>query len=810
MLMNFSENSSAVYINTKIKGTKVKVLIDSGAEITVINESLANKLRLKICKQTSDLKLIGANNSPLHISGFTLVEVELGQMKVIQKAIVVKNLSTDFLLGTDCLRQHGVIINFERNTLSIGKSSIKLITKEKQTNFCVSSANVIELKPFSSTIQWLKVPDDAEGPVYFEYENHIKGVDIKNGFFDLDEKSIPLIFTNRSNVTLRIGKGRHLGTACNVESVRSIRNVQQDISKSFKASSLLKFGKNLSKEQEIKIKELVDKYSHIFSSGDDDIGYHDKIKFNIDTGNERPIKSRPYRVPYAMQEEVDKMIEKMLSGGIISKSSSPWAAPIVIIKKKDGSNRFCIDYRKLNKITVKDNYPVPLIEETLDTLKGSCFFTSLDLASGYWQVALADKAKEKTAFCSRKGQFQFNVLPFGLSNAVSSFQRMMETVLEGLPNTKVYLDDILIHSVSFESHLSQLEKVFKRLEEANLKVKPSKCNFAKKEIKYLGFDVSSEGITPSRDRIKALLNYPRPTKSKEIKRFLGMASYYRKFIPHFSTLAEPINLLLKKSIKFVCEANFKKIIHSMVNPPILVYPDFKKEFILETDASNVGLGAVLAQKDGNGVNRAVGYASRMLKGAERNYTTTEIECLAIVWAVEQFRPYLYGRKFTIECDHNPLVYIDNAKNKTSRVSRWRLSLAEFQYTVVYKKGSLNVKADALSRIETELEVNSIKLEEKLDWDNFREKQERDVEVQSMVSKPGFYQEKGILFKKTQGRNRVVVPAELKELVLKMGHTGISGGHLGFKRRGRKSETVFIGRKCTGIQLIGLKRVKTVQ
>jgi hypothetical protein len=207
-----------------------------------------------------------------------------------------------------------------------------------------------------------------------------------------------------------------------------------------------------------------------------------------------------------------------------------------------------------------------------------------------------------------------------------------------------------------------------------------------------------------------MINYPVPKNQKQVKRFLGMASYYRKFIPQFSTTAEPINKLLKKNSDFLwstdCETGFKQIIDALVNPPVLIYPDFTKSFILETDASTVGLGAVLAQKDKNGVNRPIGYGSRMLKDAEKNYSATELEALGVVWACEQFRAYLYGRKFVIECDHNPLVFIDNMKNKTSRVSRWRYNLSEFQYKIEYVKGSLNVKADALSRAEI-LSVESI-------------------------------------------------------------------------------------------------------
>jgi hypothetical protein len=512
------------------------------------------------------------------------------------------------------------------------------------------------------------------------------------------------------------------------------------------------------------------------------------MEFNIDTGEARPIKSPPYKVPYAQQDEVDEMINKMLGTGRISKSKSPWASPIVIVKKRDGTSRFCIDYRKLNEVTIKDNFPVPLIEETLNSLRGSKLFTSLDMASGYHQFSINKASREKTAFIAKSGLYEYNVLPFGLSNAVSSFQRTMEIILDGLPNVKVYLDDILIHSLDFDQHLIHLREVFERLKSANLKLKPGKCSFAKNETTYLGFLIDEAGIKPSPERTEALRNYQRPTTAKKVKRFLGMSSYYRKFIKNYGSLAEPINRLLKKSAKFEwnneCEEGFVRIIQAMTNPPLLIYPNFKQKFVLETDASGIGLGAVLAQKDAQGVNRAVGYASRMLKGPEKNYSATEIECLAIVWAVEHFKQYLWGREFTIECDHNPLVFINNMKNKSSRVSRWRMSMAEYQYKVIYMKGSANTRADALSRMECLVKrINKIEMVDKinLDKETIKAMQEEDSELLKLKDKRRFFLENGILFRSNFGHAQLVIPRKLKEVVLKLCHDDMSGGHLGFNK-----------------------------
>ena len=530
-----------------------------------------------------------------------------------------------------------------------------------------------------------------------------------------------------------------------------------------------------------------------FSQNNNDLGFYDTHVFEINTRNEKPIKSKPYRVPYAQQPEVDGMIDEMLENKIISKSNSPWASPLVIVKKRDGSNRFCVDYRKLNNITVKDNFPVPLIEETLDSLNGSCFFSTIDLCSGYWQMALDNDAKLKTAFISSKGLFHFERLPFGLSNAVAFFQRTMETIFDGIPFAKVYIDDIMVHSKTFEEHLIHLEEVFKRLREANLKIKPSKCLFGSRETTFLGYDININGIKPNNEKIKAMLNYPAPINQKQVKRFLGLASYYRKFIPNYSSITEPINKLLKKGVKYIwsekCQRNFKLIIYYLTNPPLLAFPAFKKDFFLQTDASGIGLGAVLVQLDKDGNERVLGYASRLLKDPERNYYATELECLAIVWATEHFRPYLYGRRFKIYSDHNPLVHMKNIKNKSARVTRWKLSLAEYDYEIEYKKGSLNSNADALSRIETEIEATkSHQINSVLSTDlpeNIKEAQLNDKFASKIINnierEKNYILENNILFRKTTSRITLVIPTAMKETVLRMCHNDMGGGHLGFKK-----------------------------
>lgn len=313
------------------------------------------------------------------------------------------------------------------------------------------------------------------------------------------------------------------------------------------------------------------------------------------------MKQLPRRIPHTMKEEVDRQVTSMMDAGVITASSSPWSSPVVLVKKRDGGVRFCVDYRRLNSVTLKDSYPLPRIDDTLDALSGAKYFSTLDLASGYWQVPVAEQDKEKTAFVTQRGLWQFNKMPFGLANAPATFQRMMEVVLAGLQWSEclIYLDDVIVFSVDLEDHVRRLELVFERLRKANLKLKPSKCQFMKSEVCYLGHKVSGGGISPDPVRVEAVGKYPLPSDPKQLKVFLGMAGYYRRFVPRFSEVAAPLYELLRKGATFEwtkqCDEAFKSIRSTVATAPLLAFPDFNNEFELSVDASDVGLGAVLHQ-----------------------------------------------------------------------------------------------------------------------------------------------------------------------------------------------------------------------
>ena len=344
----------------------------------------------------------------------------------------------------------------------------------------------------------------------------------------------------------------------------------------------------------------------------------------------------------------------------------------------------------------------------MDSLGNAHWFSSMDLTSGYWQIEMKEEDKAKTAFTSREGLFEFNVMPFGLCNAPATFQRTMDTVL-GDYNWKfanVYIDDLNVFSKDFEEHLEHLNKVFCRIRNANLKLNPEKCNFCQRELPFLGYVITEEEISPDPSMIQKIKDFPQPRTIKGLRSFLGLAGYYRKFVKGFSQIAAPLFKLLRNQELFIWtmdqEEAFQQIKQHLTTAPILIYPDFTKKFYLYTDASNSGLGAVLSQKDKDGREQVVAYASVTLKPNEQKYGVTEKEALAVVWAVRQFRHYILGTVFEIITDHNALRWLfKNQQSHSARVNRWIMSLMEYTFIITYRPGRKNQNADALSRMYSE-------------------------------------------------------------------------------------------------------------
>lgn len=455
----------------------------------------------------------------------------------------------------------------------------------------------------------------------------------------------------------------------------------------------------MNEEEEEQLQSLLRQYEDVFKSNGLPTIHAEHC---IDTKNHGPISVPPYRLSPVRKEVLRKEIDKMLNENIIEPCTSPWAAPVVMVPKPNGDVRVCIDYRRLNAVTVPDAYPIPRIDDLLHAAKPTRYMTTLDLKAGYWQIKVRQEDQDKTAFITPFGIYKFKRMPFGLRNAPATFQRLIDRFRVNLEHVKMlaYLDDLIIFSTTFSSHLSDLRDVFEMMREYNFTINKEKCRFCCTAIKYLGHLITPEGLQTDPEKIKAIRNLPAPTNVRHLMSFLQTCSWYRRFIENFSTIAEPLSRLTKKKAAWVWRDEqqnaYDELKRRLTSSPILKQADESKPYIIKTDASNYALGAILVQ--GEGVEEhPVEYASRLLTAAERNYSTTEREALAVIWALEKFRGYIEGTKVTVVTDHQALKWIMTIKSPTGRLARWALKLQAYEMDIKYAPGRTNVVADALSR-----------------------------------------------------------------------------------------------------------------
>jgi len=458
---------------------------------------------------------------------------------------------------------------------------------------------------------------------------------------------------------------------------------------------------NLEVETKVSINDLpvVRDFSDVFPEDLCGLPPEREIEFSIDLiPGVGPISIAPYRMSSVELVELKKQVEDLLAKQFVRPSVSPWGAPVLLVKKKDGTMRLCVDYRQLNKVTIKNKYPLPRIDDLMDQLVGACVFSKIDLRSGYHQIRVKPEDIPKTAFRTRYGHYEYLVMPFGVTNAPGVFMNYMNKVFHPyLDNfVVVFIDDILVYSKTREEHEEHLRIVLKTLRDRQLYAKLSKCEFWLSEVSFLGHVVSQGGIAVDPSKIAAVLEWESPKSVSEIRSFLGLAGYYRRFIEGFSKIALPLTKLTRKGVVFVwddqCEHSFQTLKEKLTTTPVLVLPNPKEPFVVYCDASKMGLGGVLMQ---NG--QVVAYASRQLKIHERNYPTHDLELAAVVFVLKIWRHYLYGSKFEVFSDHKSLKYLFSQKELNMRQRRWLEFLKDYDFELSYHPGKANVVADALSR-----------------------------------------------------------------------------------------------------------------
>lgn len=556
---------------------------------------------------------------------------------------------------------------------------------------------------------------------------------------------------------------------------------------------------SLTNDELTRLNDVISKFP---ASNENYIGLTKVIEHSIDTGNAKPVVKRAYQVSPYVQKNIDAELDRMIKLGVIEPSNSDWANPIVAVKKSNGRTRLCLDARGLNEVTVKDRYPLPHIGRILQQIRATKYLTSIDLKDAFWQVGLEKKSRSKTAFnVPGRGHFQFKRLPFGLCNSAQTLCKALEKAIGNdlEPSVFVYIDDIIVVSDTFDEHLRLLEEVARRLDKAGFSISHEKSRFCAKQLHYLGYVLDEFGLGMDPEKITPILNIPPPKNLRELRRIMGMSSWYRRFIRNFSDITSPMTELLKtkkmKNFVWTKEADeaFRKLKTALVSAPVLTSPDFNKQFTIQTDASDTGLGAVLTQGDGPD-ERVISYMSMKLTSPQRKYSTTEKECLAVIEGIRKFRSYIEGARFRIITDHASLLWLKNLKDPTSRLARWALKLQEYDFELIHRKGKLNVIADALSR---SVEIIDIVVDDSNIDEDYRVLREKIQECPSKY--PGFLLKNNLIYKYCRDRSahgihennwKLYVPQDFRDKVFKEMHDHPLGAHFGVNKTLKKIQEFY--------------------
>nr|AAA50456.1 gag, pol and env protein precursor [Caenorhabditis elegans] len=584
-----------------------------------------------------------------------------------------------------------------------------------------------------------------------------------------------------------------------------------------------------------KIWDVIEQFQDVFAISDDELGRNSGTECVIELKEgAEPIRQKPRPIPLALKPEIRKMIQKMLNQKVIRESKSPWSSPVVLVKKKDGSIRMCIDYRKVNKVVKNNAHPLPNIEATLQSLAGKKLYTVFDMIAGFWQIPLDEKSKEITAFAIGSELFEWNVLPFGLVISPALFQGTMEEIIGDLLGVCafVYVDDLLIASKDMEQHLQDVKEALTRIRKSGMKLRASKCHIAKKEVEYLGHKVTLDGVETQEVKTDKMKQFSRPTNVKELQSFLGLVGYYRKFILNFAQIASSLTSLISAKVAWIWEKEqeiaFQELKKLVCQTPVLAQPDVEaalkgdRPFMIYTDASRKGIGAVLAQEGPDGQQHPIAFASKALSPAETRYHITDLEALAMMFALRRFKTIIYGTAITVFTDHKPLISLLKGSPLADRLWRWSIEILEFDVKIVYLAGKANAVADALSRggcPPNELEeeqtkeltsiVNAIQTElpDILDSSCWLERLKGEDEgwkeviaaleggktkgtfkivgIESEISLE-YYKIVGGVLKNTEieEQSRSVVPEKIRTPLLKELHEGMLAGHFGIKKMWR--------------------------
>ena len=688
-------------ITGSVSGVKCECLLDTGSSISILHSSVFDALPNVTLKRTS-VTAKTASQEDLPLLGRVVVPFQIGDATYPLPLFVSDAIDVPCLLGVDFLQHCPCVIDLSRRRLvMVPNVSVRSVSAQAVSLGNVSLSCDRVIAPGSEMVLQGLVPNcDYVGPALIEPDDVPSGVEVVRAIVNVDRACVPVVVRNVTAEPITLFKKRSLASVevGFVEQAPELSaSTDVDVKKLAKLDQSL-----LTNEQRQRVHELLSRYADMF---DGHIGFTDVVTHDIDTGDHPPIRQAPRRVPPHLAAEVKAQISELVDQGILEESNGTWSSPIVMVRKKNGKFRLVADLRRLNACSKIPVYQIPRIDDTLDALSGSDTFCQLDMNSAYFQIGVSEKDRDKTTITTPFGSYRFRRMIFGLAGGPATCARLLDRVLGDItPKDCVhYFDDIVVHGNGVEDVLAKLDKVLQRLQAAGLTLNLEKCSLFCKEVNFLGHVVSGGGVRADPEKVAKVVDWPVPRTVKELSSFLGLASYFRKFVRNFAEIAAPLFQLTHKDAKFqwgdMQQSAFEQLKCALTSAPVVSFPRFSAgagRFRLDTDASDTGIGATLFQEQ-DGEDKVIAFASHRLSKAQRNYSTTRKELLACVIFVQHFRHYLLGRRFELRTDHASLRWLLNFKNPSGVLARWLEILSEYDFEIIFRPGSENVPADVMSR-----------------------------------------------------------------------------------------------------------------
>lgn len=808
------DNDIKYFKSANVNGEQLECFIDFGSQCTMLKESTARTLSNQWV--FNDLPILrGFGDAVVNCIGKLNVTIKVDSAEATLEALIVPDnfLKVPILLGQTFTEQEHVVVYKTNDTLNITTKTMR-----KKENILLHVHDSVNIKGY--TIVVVRSTPPYNGDLFIEpslcqqskreYEVIQSVINIKDGFGQIVVKGLAAegFMLYKDSLLVRGMPLKESNSSVQTVDVNRIEKGLDGANNSLIDETMINVNDDIGINDKLKLIMLLNEYRDCFAFSVKELGCVNNSEMDIKLKDPTPVVYRPYRLPHSEREVVRSIVQELEESGIVQQSSSEYASPILLVKKKTGDYRLCIDFRTLNKRTVKEHYPLPRIDDQIDDLAGNKFYTTLDLASGYYQIPMSVTSRHLTAFVTPDGHFEFTRMPFGLVNAPSTFQKTINNILGNarFKDALAYMDDVNVPSKTVEDGFRKLREILDLFRAAGLTLNLKKCHFLMQSINYLGFEISEAGIRPGRNKIEAVEKFPKPTDQHKVRQFVGLASFFRRFIKGFSAIAKPLTRLLKKDARWTWgeeeENAFSLLKNELIKRPVLSFYNPAYETQLHTDASKIGVAGILLQRrDKSNPFTAVAYYSRQTSPEEAKFSSYDLETLAVVSSMQRFRVYLLGIPFTIVTDCNSLRATFEKKDMLPRVARWWSVMQEYDFNIIYKPGLTMSHVDALSRNPADVESPPTLEVRNVDSNWITTVQHSDSELQRIISilndensnniadiKNNYLVKRGLLYRKTEHGDRWVVPKGVRWQVMKANHDDI--GHFGLDKTFEKIKSNF--------------------